>query len=92
MAEGTASRCRSPQEGVCRVYRTTLIWSVEALPNTVGVPVPFGPPVTYGVTPPSTRASAAEPLVAGVEYVVALDHPDPWFGGSYEMGRRTFVP
>ena len=83
------AECRA---SALRVYRTTLIWSVEALPNAVGVPVPFGPPVTYGVTPPSTSASAPEPLVAGVEYVVALDHLDPWFGGSYEMGRRTFVP
>ena len=39
-----ATECRA---SALRVYRSTLIWSVEALPNTVGVPVPFGPPVTY---------------------------------------------
>ncbi len=76
-----------------RVFRgAQMVWGVEALPNAVGVPVPFRPPVTYGVTPPSTLGGTAEPLTAGVEYVVELDHLDPWFGGSYEMGRRAFVP
>ena len=51
-----AAECRA---SALRVYRTTLIWSVEALPNTVGVPVPptYWPTDTWrAVTNPSNGA------------------------------------